>query len=407
MDVLPALGDESVQCVMTSPPYWGLRDYKSEPQVWGGGECEHEWVEEKVFRQMRYGLGLRDSPASTRGGAIKVATTPDLEFTRAFCSKCDAWRGPLGLEPTPDLYIEHLVSVFRGVRRVLRKDGTLWLNLGDSYASQGGPEPAQTKWQVDGASNTQAGGQSRKPTGGLKPKDLCGIPWRVALALQADGWWLRSDIVWHKKNCMPGSQKDRPTMAHEYLFLLTKSARYFFDQEAVREPLAVPVHKPGNRDPGQIQGMKEYRDQGGHSQFRDSTDREWGTASGRNIRSVWTIATQPFCGEFCTDCKRYYSGAGKKQIRVTTQADGKKIRWCICGRSDTWLSHFATFPPALVEPCIKAGSREGDTALDPFAGAGTVGVVCKRLGRDFVGIELNPDYCLMAQDRIDDRRVTL
>ena len=262
-EVLPTLDAESVQCVITSPPYYGLRD-----------------------------------------------------------SGVD---GQIGLEATPEAYVETLVAVLREVERVLRDDGTVWLNLGDSF----------------------------------RDKQLLGIPWRVAFALQADGWYLRSDIIWAKGvsfcraysgTIMPESVTDRPTKSHEYLFLLTKSARYYYDAEAVKEP----AQDWGSRDRTHWRG-KINSPAGPQTGCTNSNFAE----SGRNLRSVWTINPKP------------YSAA-----------------------------HFATFPTALVEPCIKAGSKAGDTLLDPFAGSGTVGCVALKLGREFLGIELNADYSRLARESI-------
>jgi DNA modification methylase len=306
--MLAHLEAESVQCCVTSPPYFGLRDYGVDGQI--------------------------------------------------------------GLEPTVDAYVAELVAVFREVRRVLRDDGCLWLNLGDSYCAS--PPGNTTKGVsaksglhgVNGVSGKyretlESGHKTKRDTSrleGLKPKDLIGVPWMVAFALRADGWYLRSDIIWAKPNPMPESVRDRPTKAHEYLFLLTKNARYYWDADAVREPhTAIPF---GGKDKGYAPSEKDphFTSQ---SAIRDGAGRMGNPEGGRNIRSVWTIATHPFSE-----------------------------------------AHFATFPPALVEPCIKAGTKEGDTVLDPFFGAGTVGLVADRLGRDCIGIELNPEYAAMARKRI-------
>jgi DNA modification methylase len=271
--------------------------------------------------------------------------------------------GQIGLEATPDAFVAELVVVFREVRRVLRDDGTLWLNLGDSYISVGsgtqgeGGEMATRRVAQVRDRKAVHGSISRPPSvAGLRPKNLIGIPWRVAFALQADGWYLRSDIIWHKPNPMPESVTDRPTKAHEYLFLLSKSPSYYYNADAIAEPvtassvarLAQPtlaLQQGSSRVPGKTNGnMKAV-----------------GDGETRNARTVWTVATQPFSG-----------------------------------------AHFATFPPALIEPCILAGSRRGDVVLDPFGGAGTTGLVADRLGRDAILCELNPAYSDMARRRIAD-----
>ena len=309
---LAELADGSVQTCITSPPYFGLRDYGHDGQI--------------------------------------------------------------GLEPTPDDYVKELVAVFREVWRVLADDGTLWLNLGDSYA--GPPKGNLNGQDKSGLTSTQT--QRNSPVGidkssfGIPSKNLLGIPWRVAFALQADGWYLRQDIIWAKPNPMPESVTDRCTKSHEYLFLLSKSARYFYDHEAIKED-ALTGWNGSEFDTGktadhQLQRMSKQPRFGG-SKYGDSDDPAHATKSGneyepngtRNKRDVWTIPTKPFKG-----------------------------------------AHFAVMPEALVEPCVLAGSREGDLVLDPFAGSGTVGVVALRHQRNFVGTELNPEYAQMAVERIKD-----
>jgi DNA modification methylase len=256
--------------------------------------------------------------------------------------------GQIGLEQTPEEYVEQMVDVFRLVRNVLTDDGTLWLNLGDSYNGSGGAGGDYNK-------NGLKEGQPKYPGRNLdclKPKDLMGIPWRVAFALQADGWYLRSDIIWHKPNPMPESVTDRPTKSHEHLFLLTKSAKYYYDHEAIKEDGVISA---GTK---YAKGSEERASQSGVN----ARPPEYKIADGkRNKRDVWTINTKPFRG-----------------------------------------AHFAVMPEALVEPCILAGSASGDTVLDPFTGSGTVGVVAKRHGRKFVGVELNPEYAEMAEQRINN-----
>lgn len=249
LELLRAMPAKSVHCIVTSPPYWGLRDYKIEPQVWGGDPaCRHRWEKETVSREMRRGVNLAKSKASTRGGGKKAAAVGHQEFERSACAKCGAWRGHYGLEPTPEIYLRNTLLIFRELHRVLRDDGTLWLNLGDSYAGGGhGGGGAFARDRVHLADkNDQAVWKSAARNGrtpiGLKPKDLVGMPWRVALALQAAGWYLRADIIWAKDNPMPESVTDRPTKAHEYIFLLAKRPQYFYDAVAVKEGVTGTAH---------------------------------------------------------------------------------------------------------------------------------------------------------------------
>jgi len=244
----------------------------------------------------------------------------------------------------------------------LRKDGTVWLNLGDSYVSSATGSQGNNTSTLDGGKATQieAGKRPSKLGNGLKPKDLMGVPWRLAFALQADGWYLRQDIIWHKPNPMPESVTDRCTKAHEYIFLLTKSQRYFYDAEAVKEDSQASDESLKRAAYGRYycsDGKAKRNERTGKPDYFHSGDKNY--CQTRNRRSVWTITTKPFSE-----------------------------------------AHFATFPPEIPEICIKAGSREGDTILDPFSGAGTTGLVAEKLGREFIGIELNPEYVKMAEKRI-------
>lgn len=309
-DALKIIPDGTIQTCVTSPPYFGLRDY---------------------------------------GHA-----------------------GQIGLEPTPDEFVAAMVEVFRDVRRCLRDDGTLWLNLGDSYAGSWGAQ--SRKDTVESETSTISGksmlsarqikahpkGQthtgSLKNTPGLKNKDLIGIPWRVAFALQADGWYLRQDIIWHKPNPMPESVTDRCTKAHEYIFLMSKSPRYYFDADAIKE----------KSNGWKIGGAKTRGETGyaaasgaGRAPQRDSHGGLGGDGETRNRRSVWTVTTKPYKG-----------------------------------------AHFATFPPTLIEPCILAGAPVGGLVLDPFLGSGTTAAVARQHGREGWGCELNPEYIELAKARI-------
>lgn len=320
MDLLRTLPDESVHCVVTSPPYFGLRDYGVPPTAWPAVEF------------------------------TPVAGLPPYTVPAMTCC--------LGLEPDPWAFVAHCVAVFREVWRVLRKDGTLWLNLGDSYASTSSYNAPRTSRGEFG--RVTAPLQPRAPIpAGCKPKDLLGIPWRTAFALQTDGWHLRQDIIWQKPNPMPESVRDRCTKAHEYLFLLSKSPRYYFDADAIAEQ--AKDWTTGGPDVG-IQETQHYgAGNGGNGGLKAIAARyKSGDAPPtRNKRSVWTIATQPFRE-----------------------------------------AHYATFPAALVEPCILAGCPEGGTVLDPFGGSGTTGMVASRLHRNAILIELKPENVAMSERRI-------
>jgi len=296
---------------------------------------------------------LRRLPA---GSAHTCVTSPPYFGLRDY-----GQAGQLGLEATPDEFVAALVGVFREVRRVLRDGGTVWLNLGDSYAQSGGLGTQGANGQRATRTFTADGSLRRENVGDVKPKDLIGIPWMVAFALRADGWYLRSEIIWAKPNPMPESVTDRPTKAHEQVFLLAKAPCYFYDADAIRED--AKDWSSGGPGVGIEDTAERYgAGNGGNGGLATLAGRYKAgqVASSRNKRSVWTVATQPYAG-----------------------------------------AHFATFPPKLIEPCILAGCPVGGTVLDPFAGAGTTGLVAIRNGRSFVGCELSPEYAAMARDRID------
>jgi DNA modification methylase len=268
--------------------------------------------------------------------------------------------GQIGLEPTPDEYVAKLVAVFREVRRVLRDDGTLWLNLGDSYAANRSYQVASTKGGAKHSDSRSVGGKGSVVPDGLKPKDLIGIPWRVAFALQADGWFLRQDIIWAKPNPMPESVTDRCTKSHEYIFWLSKSEKYYFDHEIVKEPVAASSVSRLNQDlERQIGSIRVPGKTNGNM-------KAVGNGETRNRRSVWTVSTKPYKG-----------------------------------------AHFATFPPDLITPCVLAGCRPDGVVLDPFMGSGTTAAVAISHGRQYVGCELNPEYGPLQEERIQKEVVKL
>ena len=254
--------------------------------------------------------------------------------------------GQIGREDTLEEYISRLVAVFREVRRVLRPDGTLWINIGDSYATRSGPQPPRN-------TRNQCGHTAKRALAGYKYKDMIGIPWMLAFALRSDGWYLRQDLIWHKTNAMPESVRDRCTKAHEYVFLLSKSDHYFFDAAAIREPVAKSTKTRLAQDVGSQKGS--YRQPG----KSNGPLKAVGDGRTKNKRDVWMLPTAHFRG-----------------------------------------AHFAVFPEELVKPCILAGCPEGGTVLDPFMGSGTTGVVAKRMRRNFMGIEISREYCAMAEGRI-------
>jgi len=292
MDQPWPIPDSVVQCCVTSPPYWGLRNYEV--------------------------------------------------------------HGQIGLERTPEEHVEKLVAVFREVRRVLRDDGTLWLNYGDCYynGDKAGYGNNRGRNMGNVAANF-AGAPNRQPQTGFKDKDLVGMPWRVAFALQGDGWWLRQDIVWHKPNPMPEPVKDRCTRAHEFVFLLSKSKRYYFDAEAISEPQSHPQDSTPRKFFGKNGGKMQKLGK------RTASGEEWTPSGRRNKRDVWTIPPKPFAP-----------------------------------------AHFATFPPDLVKTCLKAGTKKGDLVLDPFMGSGTTAVVARQLSCDYVGLEISAEYIGMAEKRL-------
>jgi DNA modification methylase len=327
------IADKSVQCVVTSPPYWGLRDYGKINQI--------------------------------------------------------------GLESSPEEYVESMLKVFSEVWRVLKDDGTLWLNLGDTFAGSWGGMSHEVNGKAKRMGTNNRPPQSfttSKPKHGVKrygpavgrckPKDLVGIPWRVAFALQAEGWYLRSDIIWAKPNPMPESVRDRPTRSHEYIFLLTKNRRYYYDHEAIKEPgswdtesrqkraklghKSMPTEKRNGIRPKKDKQRGHGRRHSGFNNRWDSMTKEEQCSVMRNKRSVWNVATKP------------YSGA-----------------------------HFATFPVDLIVPCIKAGSRENDIVFDVFGGSGTVKEAAERLGRRAVVTELNYEYCLLAKERCVSDQISM
>jgi len=405
LDVLATLPDESVDCVVTSPPYWGLRDYGT--AIWDGGDpdCDHL---QKVGGTDASTLGAASGGNDMSEEARRRSTTRSFVPYRDVCGKCGAHRVDLqlGMEDTPEEFVENMTAVFREVRRVLTPHGTCWVNLGDSYTSGGRTWRAPDSKDASGDPRAM---NTRPDTPlGLKPKDLVGIPWRVAFSLQNDGWWLRSDVIWSKQNPMPESVTDRPTRSHEYIFLLTKEARYWWDIEAVREP-----HSPDERKVTTVKAGD------GSIQHRDG--ERWPN-SGRNIRTVWSIAAQPFPGahfatfpeelarraifagcpmKVCQECGKPSERIVERElVDVEGWAPVKKLDHSQ-GAAEHGNGRFGDPVTQTLgwTDCGHNSWRPG-VVLDPFMGSGTVAKVARDHQRHSVGIELNPDYCEIIARRL-------
>lgn len=341
LDVLKTLPDCSVQCCVTSPPYFSLRDYGTGHWEGGDPDCPH----------CRTSKFSKDDCTGHRAMGEQLQPVGDAIY-KSLCQKCGAVRidSQIGLEETPEQYIARLVDVFHEVKRVLKDNGTLWINIGDSYVSN--------------VSNSHSSINNSI----YKQKDLYGIPWMLAFALRADGWYLRQDIIWHKPNPMPESVKDRCTKSHEHLFLLSKSERYLFNSDAMQEDVSTLDERLSDVHSSDGKCLCPSSIKFGGNKYGDSDDTHFNTYSGNN-----------------------YVYTGKRN---------KRDVWDICVSSYR-DAHFATYPEELVMPCVLAGSSEGDTVLDPFNGSGTTGIVAVRFDRKYIGIDLNSEYIELAYARFD------
>lgn len=360
LEVLKTIPDKSIDCCITSPPYYGLRDYGTGEWVGGDPDCPHK-------RLSKY------SPNTITGHAQEElrGNVGDAIY-KTVCPLCGAVRidKQIGLEETPEEYVQKLVEVFREVKRVLKDDGTLWLNIGDSYWGSGSrgfdftdkfTEASEIQKGSKGTTNLSNVPKLVGNYKDIKNKDLIGIPWMTAFALRADGWYLRQDIIWHKPNPMPESVKDRCTKSHEYIFLLSKKPHYYFDYEAIQEPATTVIGEDAEiRFGGNKYGDNE------DSHFQIYSGNVYEPSDVRNKRDVWDVAT--------------------KAVKE---------------------AHFATYPEELVEPCVRAGSRVGGIVLDPFFGSGTTGKVAAQLNREYIGIDLNPEYIEIAKKRTANLQMSL
>ena len=423
-ELVKKLPDGSVNCCITSTPYFGLRDYQT--AKWEGGDvnCDHKGV------PMRTKAGFNERYF----GKPNVGTDKqgeDREFYKHSCPKCGAIRvdAQIGLEESPGQYVEKLVGLFREVRRVLTKDGTLWLNLGDSYANPskpGGGDPSIGKRNLGGSNYPQ-----KLVPQGLKPKDLIGIPWMVAFALRDDGcadlkachtlervmsglldeyegepipdkvisvlerlqqeyqqakgnsWYLRQDIIWAKPNPMPESVTDRCTKSHEYIFLLSKSAKYYFDADAIKQPI---------KDSSILRLSQDIENQAGFTRVPGKTNGNMKAVAHKSAITPGQTPHTKALNRMAGIPDPIYQSANKRSVWTVTTKPFKD-------------AHFATYPEELIIDCVKAGCPKGGVILDPFMGAGTTGLVARKLGRNYIGFELNPEYIKIAEKRIDGRGI--
>ncbi|HUW46792.1 MAG TPA: site-specific DNA-methyltransferase [Dehalococcoidia bacterium] len=484
-EVMSTWPADSIDLVVTSPPYWGLRDYGTETvRIWGGDpECRHEWGDSLSAAVSRHtNIGFEDrSKENYRGGGHKtVAIAEKHRPTEAgqFCSKCGAWRGSLGLEPHPQMFIDHLVEISREIKRVLKPSGTFWLNLGDTYYGSGGKGGQYEKFMPDKGQPNYYRQSSKNRSNWLQPKQLLGMPWRIAIALQHDNWLLRNDIIWHKPNHMPSSVKDRLTTAYEHVFLFAKAPRYYFDLDAIRKPFSegtfLRIRQPNiDNQPGgpKTLALRGESPESGNANRPIDIAQELshklasGERIGKNPGDIWEIKEEKLT--------KHDIAVGRiGNFSYTDPLHTKEYNPKGKNPGDLWriptipfpAAHFATFPPTLIEPIVKAGCprwicrkcrkpREriteptpeyakklgrsvhnhnedlkrgmrydkvcnaeymtvgwsdcgcgegwvGGIVLDPFCGSGTALRVARRLGRRFIGIDIVPEYVEMAHRRI-------
>ena len=441
MDSLRKMADESVDCCVTSPPYWGLSDYGGGGIVWGGEEeCNHDWE------------GFTRPSENTRNNdnSLQIKSAYWTPQEQAFCTKCDAWFGQLGLEPTPQQYVKNMVLIFEEVRRILKPQGTLWLNLGDSYCGTGHKGTEMKDKKHPEGRNGQVFAVN-KVIDGLKRKDMVGIPWRTAFALQEAGWWLRQDIIWAKPSCMPEPVKDRCTKSHEYIFLFAKSEKYFFDHIAIKEPIGHHMERriergstivPSNKHTQEARMGKPESNQ----MFAKESTLNQIAANGRNKRDVWWVSPKPYpeahfavyppdliepcilagtsAKGCCSKCgKAYVRSTKKKDLGITDamKASGANAEGTYDGKdlkdyAPTTMS--SQTPGGVKQRTLDAMSKatvtvgwevdcdcEADiipsVVLDPFGGSGTTAGVAIKHGRNAILCELNEEYASLIPSRIE------
>jgi len=362
LEVLKNIPDNSINMVITSPPYWGLRCYNTNPQVWDGDEnCKHEWNTE-IIRKRTNGDVPGKNSLIAKCRPNDIVNRPDIISNT--CIKCGAWKGELGSEPTYEMYINHLIQIFDEVKRILKDDGTCWVNLGDSYAgsNQGAGVNAPSGKQATNRGTNYMNSKTHKSllkNCGIKAKSLIGIPDRFKIAMIDREWICRNDIIWHKPNAMPESVRDRFTDDYERLFFFVKNKKYYFEQQF--EPMKAESEERYKYAFGASKKMKIMRNINGSPEGI----KDFKQYKGRNKRTVWSISTKSFKG-----------------------------------------AHFAVFPEELIETPIKAGCPENGIVMDIFMGSGTTAVVAQKLNRNYIGIELNPEYIKIAENRINNIKIS-
>ena len=358
LDVLKTLPDKSVNCCVTSPPYYGLRDYGTGTWVGGDPNCNH-------YRASKLSK-TKTNIAAGQVSQLKSGIGVGDAIYKKVCPLCGATREDkqVGLEETPEDYVARLTEIFTEVRRVLTDDGTLWVNIGDTYMST--TSTNRNFIDDDGRGGNNPFIKKNTVTDSLKVKDLIGIPWMLAFSLRNSGWYLRQDIIWHKPNPMPEPVKDRCTKCHEYIFLLSKSPKYYFDHDAIQEPVVDQDRINYACGNGKLTINADRNDGDFSERSKDFVPDEIDGVKVKNKRSVWSVSPSHY-----------------KE------------------------SHFATFPIDLIKPMILAGCPKGGVVLDPFMGSGTTAIVAKQTYRNYVGIELNPEYVKMAEDRIANTPVSI
>lgn len=396
-EVMKTFPSDCIDLVVTSPPYWGLRDYGPETtQIWGGkSSCEHDFSGKAPPPRKRSKSDVLDKESKQATYRANSSTYNSTETE--YCIKCGAWKGSLGQEPHPQMFIDHLTEICTEVKRILKQTGSFWLNLGDTYYGSGGKGGQYEKFMPDKGQPDHYRQSSKTRSNWLQPKQLLGIPWRVAISLQEHGWVLRNCLIWYKPNHMPSSVRDRLTASYEFFFFFVKARKYYFDLDAIRQPYSAVtiarITQPNVMNQKGGEKQRELRGEGG------------GNAS-RSADMVKSLARKIHGSNSGEHNKLPYQQNNPHLTRITKGREAGNLKGKNPG--DLWTiptypfpgAHFAVFPPKLIEPIIKAGCPSNGVVLDPFAGSGTALRAARKLGRKFIGIELNPEYVDIAEHKV-------